>query len=440
VARRRRSATAAPPPSAAPSGESNAASNQPPGAASERARAGEAPRLDTEDDTKDDTRDERTGAPAEDRSGAPPPGLGAPAEPDPRAAAAELVDDTELADDAELGAGDDDAAEGSSHVLRVAAEDADSRLDVYLAAQLDAPRTLVQRLIEAQLVTVAGLPAKKAGQRLRAGDAIVAVVPRPRPLEAVAEDLPLPILYQDAQLVVVDKPAGMVVHPAAGHSHGTMVNALLFHCRDLSGIGGVLRPGIVHRLDKDTSGVMVVSKDDLTHSALAAEFAHKSAGGVSSLRREYLAISSPAPPQDRGTYRTLYGRHPIHRQRFSSKVTRGKSAVTHWEVLERFAGAALVSFRLETGRTHQIRVHAADHGWPLVGDLVYGHRPADPRLAELAAQLRRQALHAHLLAFAHPRSGAPLSFTSPLPADLSHVLEVLRARESLPPSLPPRRP
>jgi 23S rRNA pseudouridine1911/1915/1917 synthase len=409
VARRRRSATEAQPSSPAPA---TAASEQ----GSERG---------SEQGSEQGSRHRAHGAPAAVEVGEVAAGEGITGEDDEAAAA----DDDEAA-----------AAGAATHHLSVTAADADSRLDVYLSAQLDAPRTLVQRLIEAQLVTVAGLPAKKAGQRVRAGDAIVAVLPRPTPLQVVAEDLPLPILYQDAQLVVVDKPAGMVVHPAAGHSHGTMVNALLFHCRDLSGIGGVLRPGIVHRLDKDTSGVMVVSKDDLTHAYLSAEFAQKSAGGVSSLRREYLAISSPAPTADRGTIRTLYGRHPVHRQRFSSKVSRGKSAVTHWEVRERFAGAALVSFRLETGRTHQIRVHAADHGWPLLGDLVYGHRPADPQLAELAVALRRQALHAHLLAFAHPRSGAPLSFTSPLPADLAHVVGALRARESPPPSLPPRRP
>jgi 23S rRNA pseudouridine1911/1915/1917 synthase len=329
------------------------------------------------------------------------------------------------ADDSDGEPGDADAAD---HRRVVADEHHGARLDSYLAAQLALPRALVQRLIEAQLVTIGDQPVRKAGQRLRAGDAITAVVPRPTALEVVAEDLPLPILYQDSHLVVVDKPAGMVVHPAVGHGRGTLVNALLFHCRDLSGIGGVLRPGIVHRLDKDTSGVMVVSKDDFTHAYLAAEFARKSAGGDSSLQREYLAICAPPPPADSGSYRTLYGRHPVHRQRFSSKVSRGKSAVTHWRVMERFAGAALVSLRLETGRTHQIRVHAADHGWPLLGDAVYGRRPGDGELAQLASGLRRQALHAQLLAFAHPSSGAPLSFTSPLPADLQAVLGALRRR------------
>jgi 23S rRNA pseudouridine1911/1915/1917 synthase len=340
----------------------------------------------------------------------------------------EVDPDVAPAGDADDPEADADLEDGTiRHRLTVEGEDVDRRLDVYLTARLDVPRTLVQRLIESELVTIGDRPAKKAGQKLRFGDRVVALLPRPTPLEVVAEDLPLPIVYQDPQLVVVDKPAGMVVHPAAGHSRGTMVNALLFHCRDLSGIGGVLRPGIVHRLDKDTSGVMVVSKDDLTHAYLAAELAKKSAGGDSSVRREYLAIASPAPPSGRGTHRTLYGRHPTHRQRFSSKVLRGKSAVTHWEVVERFAHAALVSVRLETGRTHQIRVHAADHGWPLLGDAVYGRKPADPAVAELAAALGRQALHAHLLSFAHPATGEQMSFRSPLPPDLSLVLDGLRA-------------
>ena len=329
-------------------------------------------------------------------------------------------------EDAESVDADDELDGAARHQWTVEAEHVDARLDVYLATRLGAPRTLAQRLIEAELVSVAGKPPKKAGQRLRFGEVVLALVPRPVPLQVAAEDLPLSILYEDAQLVVVDKAAGMVVHPAAGHHHGTLVNALLFHCRDLSGIGGVARPGIVHRLDKDTSGAMVVSKDDVTHAYLAAELARKSAGGASSIRREYLAIACPAPREDRGTYRTLYGRHPVHRQRFSSKVSRGKSAVTHWQVVERFAGAALVSLRLETGRTHQIRVHAADHGWPLLADPVYGHRPAEPRLAQLAAELGRQALHAQLLAFVHPRTGQELVLQSPLPADLARVLAGLR--------------
>jgi len=240
-------------------------------------------------------------------------------------------------------------------------------------------RGQVQRLIEDGRVTVGGVVAQKS-RRLRAGDDIEVVVPAPEPLELVAENIPLNVLYEDAELIVIDKPAGLVVHPAAGHAHGTLVNALLFHCKDLAGIGGVLRPGIVHRLDKDTSGVMVATKTDRAHAALTAAFAAKSRGETGGLERTYLAITSPPPPTPAGTLRTIYGRHPIHRKKFSTKVSGGKTAVTHWQTVEmlpnmerpgftpgREVDAAPVRLRLETGRTHQIRVHASEHGWPPVG-------------------------------------------------------------------------
>jgi len=247
------------------------------------------------------------------------------------------------------------------------------------------------------------------------------------------EPIPLVVLYEDSDLIVIDKPAGLVVHPAAGHARGTLVNALLHHCTDLAGIGGVLRPGIVHRLDKDTSGVMVATKTDRAHAALTAAFAAKSRGETKGpdegIDRTYLAIASPAPPATSGTLRTLYGRHPVHRKKFSSKVASGKSAVTHWIVEEALHEAALVRFRLETGRTHQIRVHASDHGWALVGDPVYGHKPRDERLADVAKQLARQALHASTLAFDHPVTGARLAFESPLPEDMQRALVALRASD-----------
>jgi 23S rRNA pseudouridine1911/1915/1917 synthase len=284
----------------------------------------------------------------------------------------------------------------------------------------------VQRLIEEGRVTVGGVVAQKS-MRLRQGDEVEVVVPAPEPLEVVAENIPLVVLYEDAELIVIDKPAGLVVHPAAGHARGTLVNALLYHCKDLSGIGGVLRPGIVHRLDKDTSGVMVATKSDRAHAALTAAFAAKSRGEVGGLERTYLAITSPPPPAASGTLRTQYGRHPVQRKKFSTKVSGGKSAVTHWQTVETLPDAALVQFRLETGRTHQIRVHASEHGWPLVGDLVYGHKPRTERVAEVAAALGRQALHAATLSFAHPVSGEMLAFESPLPEDMQHALAALRA-------------
>ena len=291
-------------------------------------------------------------------------------------------------------------------------------------------RAQAQRLIEEGRVTVHGAVAAKS-LRVRQGDAIEVVVPPPEPLEVEPEPIPLVILFEDPELIVIDKPAGMVVHPAAGHARGTLVNALLFHCKDLSGIGGVMRPGIVHRLDKDTSGVMVATKTDRAHAAITAAFAAKSRGEElgpgKGIDRTYLAITSPAPPAATGTLRTTYGRHPVHRKKFSSKVA-GKSAVTHWQIVERLHEAALVRFRLETGRTHQIRVHASDHGWALVGDPVYGHKPRAARLAEVAKVLGRQALHASTLAFEHPVSGERLTFESPLPEDLQAARAALDDR------------
>jgi 23S rRNA pseudouridine1911/1915/1917 synthase len=283
---------------------------------------------------------------------------------------------------------------------------------------------MVQRLIDDAQVRLNGFAVAKPGQRVRSGDAVEVAVPPPVAIEVVAEDLPLVVLHEDADIIVIDKPAGLVVHPAAGHPRGTLVNALLFHCKDLSGIGGVLRPGIVHRLDKDTTGVMVATKHDRAHAALSAAFAAKSRGEPGGIVREYLGIAAPPPPTEAGTLRTWYRRHPTDRKRFSSRGTGGKRAVTHWTTVERLASAAVVRFRLETGRTHQIRVHAADHGWPLLGDRLYGRAPKP--LAAIAAQLGRQALHAAVLELDHPITGARLRFESPLPGDLSAAVSQLR--------------
>ncbi len=271
---------------------------------------------------------------------------------------------------------------------------------------------------------VNGAPATKAGLELRAGDRVEVALRPPEPVTAQPQAMELRVLHEDAHLIVIDKPPGLVVHPAPGHPDRTLVNALLAHCSDLSGIGGELRPGIVHRLDKDTSGILVATKDDATHQALAARFAaHDRAG----LLREYLAVIAPPPEAASGRFETLYGRHPVHRKKFSSKVARGKRAVTHWRVVERFDGhAALVRCRLETGRTHQIRVHFADAGHPVLGDPLYGRKPRDPALAQLAADLGRQALHAARLEFTHPVTGAPLRFETPPPADMQLLLDRLR--------------
>jgi 23S rRNA pseudouridine1911/1915/1917 synthase len=310
---------------------------------------------------------------------------------------------------AEGGDGDDDEV----HSLVVDDTLAGDRLDAAIAAAIaELSRTQAQRLIDEGRVTLRGQVATKANARVAAGDAIEVRVPPPEPLDVAPEDIPLAVLFEDGDLIVVDKPAGLVVHPAPGHASGTLVNALLFHCKDLSGIGGVARPGIVHRLDKDTSGVMVATKTDRAHTALAAAFA-----GKTGVERAYVALCAPPPPQLRGTLRTLYGRHPVDRKRFSSKVAVGKPAVTHYEVLEKLARAALVRFVLETGRTHQIRVHAADHGFPIIGDPVYGKK--SPHIA-------RQALHAQVLGFAHPVTGEALRFETPPPADFAAALAALR--------------
>ncbi len=334
--------------------------------------------------------------------------------------------------DADEGVDEEDLAEvggggGDDHRFAALAADAGGRLDAVIAARIATlSRAQVQRLIEDGHVTLGGTVASKAGARLKPGDEVAVRIPLPEALEVVAEDIPLVILHEDADLIVIDKPAGLVVHPAPGHARGTLVNALLFHCKDLSGIGGVLRPGIVHRLDRDTTGVMVSTKSDRAHASLTAAFAAKSAGGAGGIERSYLAIAAPPPPARTGTLRTHYGRHPIHRKKFSSKVASGKAAVTHYEVVEQLHGSALVRLRLETGRTHQIRVHASDHGWPLLGDQVYGIRQRDERLAAAAEALGRQALHAAVLAFDHPVTGARLSFESPLPPDLEAARSALR--------------
>ncbi len=315
-----------------------------------------------------------------------------------------------------------------SEQLVVAPGDAGGRLDAVIAAQItELSRAAVQRLIEEGHVRVGGVVATKAGARLRGGQVIDVDVPAAEPLEVVAEDIPLVVLFEDSEVIVIDKPAGLVVHPAPGHARGTLVNALLFHCTDLSGIGGVLRPGIVHRLDKDTSGVMIATKSDRAHASLTAQFQAKSRGDADGkIEREYLAIAAPPPRGQAGTLRTLYGRHPVHRKKFSSKVATGKHAVTHWAVVEPLHGAALVRLHLETGRTHQIRVHAADHGWPLLGDPVYGHRAPNDRIAAAADSLGRQALHASVLAFDHPVTEARMAFSAPLPPDLQLALATLR--------------
>ncbi len=248
----------------------------------------------------------------------------------------------------------------------------------------------------------------------------------PPPSEAIPQNIPLRVVYEDAHLLVVDKAAGMVVHPAPGHPDGTLVNALLH--RGLGRPGGdPMRPGIVHRLDKDTSGLLVVARTERAREVLVARFQRHE------IQRLYLAIALGHLPE-RVTWRTLHGRHPRDRKRFSSRVRRGKEAVTHVHLRRRLHGASLIACRLETGRTHQIRVHTSDHGHPLLGDQLYGCPPRDPLLRRVALQLGRQALHAAELAFEHPVTGRPLRFESPLPPDMQEALASLEPTEQ-----PPRK-
>ncbi len=306
-------------------------------------------------------------------------------------------------------------------------------MDSFVARRLEGiSRGLARRLLEQGMVILPARPSDariKPATRLDQGEPVVVTVPEPEPLEAIPQDIPLTVVYEDEHLVVVDKPAGLVVHPAPGHEDGTLVNALLHHCRDLSPIGGVLRPGIVHRIDRDTTGLLVVAKSALAHEKLAALFkAHD-------IQRRYRAVvHDHGRLPERGTFRTLFGRHPKDRKRFSSKVSKGREAVTHWQVERRLPGGlAEITVTLETGRTHQIRVHFSDHGCPLVGDRVYGGRRADrrlpPEVAGLAMAMQRQALHAELLGFLHPATGRPLTFQAGLPGDMARLLDGLGSLE-----------
>ena len=306
------------------------------------------------------------------------------------------------------------------------------RLDRFLARSLpDISRARLKRLIDEHQITADGA-AVKAGLRLRGGESIRISIPRPQELEATPEDIPLDILYEDSDLIVINKPAGMVVHPASGHYTGTLVNALLHHCTDLSGIGGELRPGIVHRLDKDTSGVLVVSKNDLSHQGLAQQFKEHS------ITRRYITLVHGQVQNESGIIEKPIGRHPGARKKMSTLSTRGRRAVTHWNVLRRYATErlTLLEMRLETGRTHQIRVHLADMNLPVVGDQTYGsikraNSIADAQLRTLVQQLHRQALHAWILGFKHPRTGEYMEYTSPLPADMAQIVTALDAQHSI---------
>jgi len=288
--------------------------------------------------------------------------------------------------------------------------DQPQRLDIYLTQQLiGITRSHIQKLIEQGLVQLNDLGCDKKTV-VKTGDRLIVAFPATQPLLIEAQSMPLDVLYEDDQLLVINKPVGLVVHPAPGHSDSTLVNGLLAHCQNLSGINGIARPGIVHRLDKDTSGAIVVAKTDLAHQHLQAQIQAKTA------RREYLGIVNGVPKTRSGTVNAPIGRHPIDRKKMAVLAT-GRSAITHWEITERLGNYTLLKFDLETGRTHQIRVHAAHMGHAIAGDPVYGR--AIPHL-------QGQALHAWRLTFTHPISGEIIQAIAPLPLSLEKFLKKLR--------------
>ena len=300
--------------------------------------------------------------------------------------------------------------------LTAPAEAAGERLDRFLAESVEGlTRSAAARLLEEGRVTADGKAAGK-NYRLRGGEALAVDAPDPEPTEALPEDIPLDVVYEDGDIIVVNKPVGMVVHPAPGHPDGTLVNALLFHCAgSLSGVGGALRPGIVHRIDRDTSGLIVAAKNDFAHQGLAAQLQDHS------MRRTYEAVVVGHLREDRGTVDAPIGRCPTDRKRMAVTERNSRAAVTHYEVLRRFRGYTYIRCVLETGRTHQIRVHMAYIGHPLYGDTVYGaKRPA--------ADMTGQCLHAVALDLTHPRTGERMHFTSPLPAEFTALLEKLEKR------------
>ena len=285
------------------------------------------------------------------------------------------------------------------------------RLDQYVSERESITRSAAQKLIDSGLVTVNGQPRPK-NYRLREGDAVEVEYPEPIPDDALPEDIPLEVVYEDGELLVINKPKGMVVHPAPGNYTGTLVNALLYRCADsLSAINGVIRPGIVHRLDKETGGLLVVAKNDGAHLFLAAQLKEHKADRI------YHAITVGCPKSSEGTVNAPIGRCPADRKKMAV-VADGREAVTHYRVLARYRGFAYVELRLETGRTHQIRVHMAHIGHPILGDTVYG--PKKPELGQDS-----QCLHAGALCFRHPRDGRPVMVFAPLPEYFEKVLEKL---------------
>ena len=303
--------------------------------------------------------------------------------------------------------------------ISISKSDSGKRLDIFLHEKLpEYSRSFIKKLIKDSAVLVNSKPAKTS-HKVTTCESITLLIPELKPIAPLAENIPLKILYEDSDLLVIDKPAGMVVHPAAGNYSGTLVNALLYHCKDLSGIGGELRPGIVHRLDKETSGLMVVAKNDKAHMSLSSQLQNRT------LTRIYLAIVKKVLPMESGEIRKPLGRHISDRKKFSVRTRKGREAITHFEVVERFKNHTLVKVKLQTGRTHQIRVHFQDLGYPVLGDKVYGGTLTNEE-KDLGIKISGQVLHAQFLKFIHPETGRLMEFKSNPPEDFEEVLEILR--------------
>jgi len=303
--------------------------------------------------------------------------------------------------------------------------DAGKRLDVLVSTRLsDHSRSFIAHLIIDGRIKVQG-KRMKPGYRVKGGDQVEGTIPPPEPLTFRPEPIPIEILFEDEHMVVINKQPGLVVHPAPGHSSGTLVNALLYHCPTLGSIGGKIRPGIVHRLDKDTSGVLVVAKNDAAHHHLAGQFKSRE------VKKRYLALVHGHVKQDSGTVDFSIGRHPVDRKKMSTRSRKSRGAETRWKVRERFDGVTMLDLDLKTGRTHQIRVHCAAIGHPVVGDAVYGGRrrldlSGKEKNVLLQIKVTRQMLHARCLQLVHPVTKDDMSFRAPLPADMTGLIEALR--------------